>query len=293
MQKVITHSGPFHADDAFAVATLQLHFGIENIEVVRTRDEAVIATGDIVVDVGAVYDPEHQRFDHHQVGAPVRDNGVPYAGFGLIWKHYGEQVSGSETVADSVEKFLVLSIDAGDNGMSLYQTTELGIGPTTISDVISLFNPTEGTTTDQDQAFMKAVDLARDLLTKSIERAKAKEAMKEIASSVYESSTDKELLVFDVPMAKSLLVEFPEVKFIVSPDNPATSTNWLATAIAKEHGTFELRQRFPEAWGGLRGEELVKVSSISDAVFCHKAGFLFVAKTREGALAAVEKTRNK
>ena len=77
MQKIITHSGSFHSDDIFAVATLQLHFGVENVEVIRTRDEEIIASGDIVVDVGGVYDAEKQRFDHHQNGAPVRDNGIP------------------------------------------------------------------------------------------------------------------------------------------------------------------------------------------------------------------------
>ncbi len=292
MQKVITHSGPFHADDVFAVASLQLHFGQENTEVTRTRDEAIMATGDIVVDVGAIYDPVRQRFDHHQVGAPMRDNGIPYAGFGLIWKHYGEQICNSKTVAESVEKSLVFSIDAADNGVSLYQTTEIGVSPTTVSDIVSLFNPIEGTTTDQDQAFLKAVDFARDILGKAIARAKAKELMKEIAYSVYQSSNDKELLIFDVPMSKSLLIEYPEVKFIVSPDNPASSQNWIATAIQAEHGSFALRQRFPEEWGGLRDDELAKVSGITDAVFCHKAGFLFVSKTREGALAAVEKAKN-
>lgn len=289
MQKVVTHSGPFHADDVFAVATLQLHFGLENMEVVRTRDEAIIATGDVVVDVGGVYDPEHQRFDHHQVGAPIRESGIPYAGFGLIWKHFGDKVTGSTSVSETIEKSLVLSIDASDNGVSVYNLTELEIKPTTISDIVSLFNPTEGTSADLDAAFLSATALAREILLKSIARAKAKEIVKQVATAVYEASSDKSLLIFDVPMAKSLLIEYPEVQMIVSPDYPAASTNWLATAIPKTHGSFELRTRFPEAWGGLRGEELANVSGIPDAVFCHRAGFLFVSMSREGALAAVNK----
>jgi uncharacterized UPF0160 family protein len=32
----------------------------------RTRDEEVLKTCDIVVDVGSVYDPPNLRFDHHQ-----------------------------------------------------------------------------------------------------------------------------------------------------------------------------------------------------------------------------------
>jgi len=34
----------------------------------RTRDQAILDTCDIVVDVGAVYDEAKQRFDHHQRG---------------------------------------------------------------------------------------------------------------------------------------------------------------------------------------------------------------------------------
>jgi uncharacterized UPF0160 family protein len=34
----------------------------------RTRDEGVLATYDIVVDVGAKYEPQNQRYDHHQRG---------------------------------------------------------------------------------------------------------------------------------------------------------------------------------------------------------------------------------
>lgn len=39
---------------------------ILNKDVTRTRDPKILETCDIVVDVGAVYDPEKQLFDHHQ-----------------------------------------------------------------------------------------------------------------------------------------------------------------------------------------------------------------------------------
>ena len=37
-------------------------------ELIRTRDPATLDTCDIVVDVGAVYDENLKRFDHHQRG---------------------------------------------------------------------------------------------------------------------------------------------------------------------------------------------------------------------------------
>lgn len=59
---ILTHSGSFQADDIFAVAILLLALG--ESKVVRTRDKDQIATADYVVDVGMIYDPAKNRFDH-------------------------------------------------------------------------------------------------------------------------------------------------------------------------------------------------------------------------------------
>ncbi|HTV22787.1 MAG TPA: MYG1 family protein, partial [Polyangiaceae bacterium] len=63
--RVATHSGPFHADEVFACA-LRRVFLCQPVEVVRTRDLAVIAEVDLAVDVGGEYEPARGRFDHHQ-----------------------------------------------------------------------------------------------------------------------------------------------------------------------------------------------------------------------------------
>ena len=91
---LVTHSGAFHLDDAFAYAVLRLALGHgeagHDHTLMRTRDAAVIAGADVVWDVGAVCDPAAGRFDHHQRGAPVRENGLPYSAAGLVWRHHGE-----------------------------------------------------------------------------------------------------------------------------------------------------------------------------------------------------------
>ncbi|MFC7611862.1 MYG1 family protein [Teichococcus aestuarii] len=51
----------------------------EDHTLTRTRDAAIIAAADIVWDVGARYDAEARRFDHHQRGAPTRADGTPTA----------------------------------------------------------------------------------------------------------------------------------------------------------------------------------------------------------------------
>lgn len=286
MQKVVTHNGGFHTDDVFAVATLQLHFGVENIEVIRTRDEEVISEADIVVDVGGVYDPIQKRFDHHQVGAPVRENGIPYAAFGLVWKEYGEKVSGSKEVADIIERKLVLPVDASDNGVHIFEQKFEGISPVTIQDMISIWKPVWNENGDFDAQFSEVVALARLILKKSIAHAEAELEEARLANDVYESASDKRVLVSEVAFSPSFFVEKPEVLFVVFPDE---NNNWKGVAVRAEHGSFTTRVSFPAEWGGLRDGELAEVSGIPDAVFSHRAGFLFVAKSKEGVLAAVEK----
>jgi len=41
-------------------------FYFKNAEIVRTRDQAKLDECDIVVDVGGEFNPEKNRFDHHQ-----------------------------------------------------------------------------------------------------------------------------------------------------------------------------------------------------------------------------------
>ncbi len=289
MQKVVTHNGGFHADDVFAVATLQLHFGVENVEVVRTRDEGTIASGDIVVDVGGVYNPLLQRFDHHQNGAPVRENGIPYAAFGLVWKHYGEQVAGSLEAAEVIERRLVIPIDAGDNGVSLYEQKQPDFSPATVQDMIGLMKPVWGSEEDIDERFLAACTLVREILVRAKEHAVADLQEATLAQNIYNSAVDKKVLVSSEGISPSFYTDKEEVLFVVCPDD---NGNWVAAAVRKERGSFETKVSFPSEWGGLRDADLVAVSGVPDAIFCHKAGFLFVAKSKEGVLAAVNKTLN-
>ena len=125
-KSIITHSGQFHADDVFAVAALQILFGENNVEITRTRDEAIIAKGNIVIDVGGIYDESKDRFDHHQTeGAGKRENGIPYSSLGLVWKKYGKNICGSEKVANHLDAQLVQPIDAGDNGVEISKPLKL------------------------------------------------------------------------------------------------------------------------------------------------------------------------
>jgi uncharacterized UPF0160 family protein len=105
---IVTHGGNFHPDDVFSLAVLKTVFKDKNLNIIRTRDEKIIKEGDYVFDVGGIYDESKNRFDHHQEGgAGRRENNVPYASIGLVWKKFGEEVCGSKEVADEIDKKLI------------------------------------------------------------------------------------------------------------------------------------------------------------------------------------------
>lgn len=285
-QTVVTHDGDFHADDVFGVAALQLLLGVENVRVVRTRDEALIRSGDWVLDVGGLYDADARRFDHHQNDAPVRENGIPYAAFGLVWKHFGEQLAGSSEAAALVENALVIPIDAEDNGVSLYTLTHPPLKPFGTHDVITTFRPPWGSTGDVDAQFLRAVTCAREILTNAIAHAKADIQLRQLIQHTYNAADDKRILVFEIPISTDSLIDYPNVHVAVYPDNPGTNAQWIASTIRTDHDGFVPRVQFPALWAGLRDDDLVAVSGITDAVFSHKGRFFFVARSRESALSA-------
>ena len=45
---------------------------------------------------GVVFDIGRGQYDHHQKNSRIRENGVPYAAFGLLWEALGEEILGKE-----------------------------------------------------------------------------------------------------------------------------------------------------------------------------------------------------
>ena len=100
-----THGGKFHADDVFSAALL-LYL---NPEIVITRGNRVPENF-----AGIVFDIGRGRYDHHQKDSRVRENGVPYAAFGLLWEELGGAILGEELAAEFDEAF-VQPLDNNDN----------------------------------------------------------------------------------------------------------------------------------------------------------------------------------
>ncbi len=291
-KKLITHSGSFHADDIFAAATLSIYLKREGIpfEIIRTRDEELIIRGDYVFDIGGVYNPDLNRFDHHQEGgAGKRENGIPYAAFGLVWKKFGPKLcQGNLRVSDEIDRKLVQLIDAIDNGVNLSKTTYFyeGIYDYGIHSIIAAYHNTWDNALDEKeryQNFIYLVSFFEDLLIHEIHGTEKRFEILELIEESYRKSENKEIIEVPYHIGVSEMVQalhkYKEVLFVVAKSNK----HWKVMAMRKDPSSFSNRKSLPASWAGKRDKELQEATGVSDAIFCHNERWLAIAKTRLGA----------
>lgn len=153
---IVTHNARFHCDDVLAVGLLLALPEHRHAAVVRTRNEQDIEKGDVVVDVGGIYDPARLRFDHHQKGFNETYSSTrtvtKMSSVGMVYKHFGRRLllevfKFPESVVDIVQEriyeSLIESIDAIDNGVDI---TPPGVEPrymicTDLSSRVARLNP--------------------------------------------------------------------------------------------------------------------------------------------------------
>lgn len=273
-----THHGRFHADEVFAVAILQLMDPAA--EWIRSRNMQVLSKCDIIVDVGG------GKYDHHTTDKQYRENGIPYASAGLIWRDFGEQVArvfGMEenetsAIVSGVDERLIQGIDAEDNGFHLEKDARLKA----VSEIIGSFNPTWNSSGDENAAFNEAVIIAAKILGNQIRSAKSRMDAVQIVEQAFSSRIHKEILVLQTfcPWTETLLNldKNEEVLFVTFPDK---SGEFRIQVVPRTIGSFEARKPLPEAWAGKEHEALGQIVGIDDAVFCHPARFIAGAVSKE------------
>jgi len=275
---IATHNGNFHADDVFSVAALKHIF--PSFKLVRTRDSALIASADIVLDVGGEYDPDADRFDHHQRGgAGERENGIPYSSFGLIWQKYGLQIcGGDQDVADAVDKGLVSTIDAIDCGH--VEGVSQGIS---LSQTVGMFNPTWQEDSHFDSCFDEAVEFAARVLTRFIASANGGISAKAIVASAIENADDPRVIVLEkyTPWKRTVLNLSEDALYMVY---PSQTGQWRIQTVPVELGSFEDRKSLPKPWAGLSDDALKDATGIDDAMFCHNGLFIAGAESFESTM---------
>jgi uncharacterized UPF0160 family protein len=275
---IATHNGNFHADDVFSIAALKCIF--PSFKLIRTRDLEIITKADIVIDVGGEYDPDTGRFDHHQRGgAGERENGIPFSSFGLIWQKYGLEIcQGNQEVANSVDSGLVSTIDAIDCGH--VEGVAQGIS---LSQTISMFNPTWQEASDFDSCFDEAVDFASRVLTRFIASANGGISAKDIVAKAINDAEDPRVIVLDkyTPWKRTVHALSAEALYMVY---PSPSGQWRIQTVPVELGSFEDRKPLPKQWAGLSDDALKDVTGIDDAMFCHNGLFIAGAESFESTM---------
>ncbi len=299
---LVTHSGTFHLDDAFSYAVLRLALGLGaagvNNTLIPTRDEAVVADADVAWDVGAVHDPAAGRFDHHQRGAPVREDGLPYSAAGLVWRRHGEAAVRAllgpsraddlaAAVASAIDREVVRRIDGIDNGVG-EPGDALGL-----ASLVEDLNPpwdtaAVGDRAAEDAAFLRAADLAEGFLRRRVEAVRSRLAADAVVLAAHARSADPRILELDrkLPWEVPAHAHALPVLYAVY---PVPNGNWMVDAMPPEPGSFAQRLPLPEAWAGLRDADLAAACGVSDAVFVHARRFVGAARSCEGAMAMVRR----
>jgi uncharacterized UPF0160 family protein len=278
-----THDGRFHADEIFALAVLNLFY--PDLEIVRSRDENVYKNADIIVDVGHIYDPENLIFDHHQRSFTLkRKSGIPYASFGLVWKHYGELLCGSSEASEHIDSLIVQAIDAEDNGIDIYETKIEGVGFHTLSDIIESFVPRHIADDDKVQiGFDRALNFAISYMIKQIKLAKElfEVALPNIRNAI-KVAEDPRILTFkkfDKTWLNFISRESEKALFVIFPTHRNT---WAIRSVPKKGKKFEYFKLMPVEWGG-RQKDFAEISEVQDALYCHNGCFLAESDSLEGA----------
>mmetsp|Transcript_27509 Transcript_27509/g.27175 ORF Transcript_27509/g.27175 Transcript_27509/m.27175 type:complete len:308 (+) Transcript_27509:58-981(+) len=281
----------------------------KDAEIIRTRDKAILDTLDIVVDVGDVYDPSQNRFDHHQKSFTDTFGGkytsVRMSSAGLIWKHFGKEVLSKFTeISDEnildlmylrMYRDLFQCLDGIDNGVPQYRNSEheLYKENTGLASRISRLNPSWNKPEDPMPRFIKAMELAgedfKGILFNALEEwLPARDIV--VRSILARGEVDQTLKIIRLERTcpwKDHLYTIEEemgidrILYVLYQDGDG---RWRIQCVGENGVMFQNRLSLPEAWRGKRDEELAAISGIPGTIFVHNTGFIGGAQTYEGVL---------
>ena len=292
INKLITHSGGFHADELLSSAVLIFLF--PDAQLIRSRDPILVtpAADKIIYDVGGAYNADAQIFDHHQRPNPLRHDGQPFSSFGLIWAHYGREYLMAmdipnvdiENIHSKFDAKFVLPIDLLDNGAmepSVAGALSILTLPALLGSLKPVFDDTSPTA--NNDAFFRALSIVSSFLEAQIHNLAAKARAKNIIIEAIAKAGKSPIL--ELPMGMPYLSTLNQedadhMLFVIHP----RGRDWTLNGIKLSNDTFDQRADLPAAWAGLTDNALESVSGVKGAKFCHNARFIAVASTKEGIL---------
>ncbi|KNC86515.1 hypothetical protein SARC_01345 [Sphaeroforma arctica JP610] len=309
-----THDGTFHADEALACFLLHNTEKYQGASIVRTRKPELLAECDIVVDVGAVYDPETNKFDHHQrtFDDTFDDkHSTKLSSAGLVYKHFGREalrrMSKRELSADVLELVyqriydsVIEGFDGVDNGVSRYPADLVPkyADSTHIAGRVSRLNPSwNDKDADVPIQFMKAVRITGDEVSSQLDNLVLSwlPARDIVANSILNrKSVHPSGSILELETACPWKDHFFDLEkdnegddtsgilYVIFPDSAGS---WRVQAVPTQPTSFQCRKFMPEPWRGVRDQALSELTGIEGCIFTHANGFIGGNRTREGALA--------
>jgi len=283
----LTHNGTFHCDDIFAAVIL---------DEIMKHELTLIRVPNVPKDLPKkliVFDIGGGKFDHHQVDAPIRRSGIKYSSAGLIWREYGRKLLKKRGVSirsvnyvwNKIDHKFIQAIDASDNGMlkSAYPNF-------CISNLISSFNPIWDFEEESNECFMNAFNFAKIIFDNEIEKemafARASESLeKSIATSENGIMILPKYIPWDDYFNSSRNPQRKKIQYVIFKNN--RDENFCI------RGTKYARNRlFPTEWAGLTTEDLINITNVETATFCHPQRHICGAQTLDDAIKLVNIARN-
>lgn len=225
---------------------------------------------------------------------------------GILWRKLYEE--------------FVEALDAHDNGISVYDPEEIkdvqprfnGSGISlgaTVSFMNAWTNDEEGGKLSEEQMqeaenkrFLKASErMGEEFLIRLRSYAQnwlpARGEVREVYAGRKHHDERGRIMVFErgVPWKDHLYTCEAENKgeekvvYVLYPEGSTEGSKWRIQAVPVTKDSFQSRKALPEAWRGIRDEELDSVSGIGGGVFVHASGFIGGNQTRDGAMRMAKK----
>lgn len=274
---------------------------------VRTRDPAVLATCHTVVDVGGEYNPDANRYDHHQrtFQETFPGHNTRLSSAGLVFLHFGKAIIARQleqpiespdvqTIHEKLYSDYIESLDAHDNGISVYDPEELAASgikkrfrdtSINLGSLVGDMNyphpnapPIE--LQDEDSLFDRASTFIGDTFLRKLfyachswlpARVTVTEAY-QTRKSVHSSGRLMVMPRGGVPWKEHLygLEEAAaatgegvtddsppiQVYYVLYPESTKPNAKWRVQCVPEHESSFVSRKPLPEAWRGVRDQDL-------------------------------------
>lgn len=256
-----THGGLFHCDEVTGYAIVSLAEVCN--EFVRLIDLNDIPATGLVADIGRIYDPEVNRFDHHQ-DFLQRPDGYPYASAGFLWKEFGHLVVGQrinsnstfiQKVVNEVDQVLIRGIDAHDADNAYRLAGKCSAGDVTVMSlpmVIGSFNSLDIHNRDeQDSRFSAAASLMKNVIISAIDSAT--KYIKDVDRFDEIAEIQGTVIVLPEPVSWKRIVceRFPNTLFVISPSgHPGNKYSMIAVPVSPDSRELKRSIERPEWFSG-------------------------------------------